>query len=107
MKDVIDGRLYDTDAETTEHIATHNPVADRGDFAYLCERLHKTTSGEYFIAGEGGPKTKYSKRVGSGEYSGSSEIRPLSDDEAFDWMQSHDVATEIILDEFGDRVEGA
>jgi len=78
MKDVIDGRLYDTDAETTEHIATHNPVADRGDFAYLCERLHKTTSGEYFIAGEGGPKTKYSKRVGTGEYSGSSEIRPLS-----------------------------
>jgi hypothetical protein len=107
MKDVIDGRLYDTEAETTEHIATHQPVADRGNFNFLREELHKTASGEYFIAGEGGPKTKYSKRVGTGEYSGSSEIRPLSDDEAFQWMQSHDIATEIILDEFGDRVEEA
>ncbi len=57
MKKIVDGKLYDSDAETTEHIATHNPVADRGDFNFLREELHKTASGQYFIAGEGGPMT--------------------------------------------------
>jgi len=107
MKDVIDGRLYDTDAETTEHIATHQPVADRGDFNFLREELHKTEAGEYFIAGEGGPMTHYRKQVGTGEYTGSSEIRPVNEDDAFRWAQSNDITTEIILDEFGDRVEEA
>jgi hypothetical protein len=107
MKDVIDGQLYDTDADGVESIAIHQPVADRGDFSYLCERLYKTESGQYFIAGEGGAKTKYSKRVGTGEYSGSSEIRPVSEEEAFRWAQSNDIATEIILDEFGHKIEEA
>jgi len=107
MKEIVDGQLYDTDADGTDIIATHNPIADRGDFNFLHERLCRTESGRYFLAGEGGPMTDYRKRVGSGEYTGSSEITPLSDAEAFEWMQSNDIATEIILDEFGDRVEEA
>jgi len=107
MKDVIDGQLYDTDADGVESIAIHQPVADRGDFNFLREELCKTESGQYFIAGEGGPKTKYSKRVGTGEYSGSSKIRPVSEEEAFRWAQSNNIATEIILDEFGHKIEEA
>jgi len=107
MKEIVDGQLFDTDADDVQSIATYQPVADRGDFRFLREELHKTASGQYFLAGEGGPMTDYRKQVGSGEYTGSSEIKPLSDDEAFQWMQSQDIATEIILDEFGDRVEEA
>jgi hypothetical protein len=107
MKEIVDGKLYDTDAETTEHIATHNPIVDRGDFNFLREELHRTETGQYFIAGEGGAMTDYRKKVGSGEYSGSSEVRVVSDDEAFRWMQSNNINVETILDEFGDRVEEA
>lgn len=107
MKEIIDGQLFDTDADDVQTIVTYTPVADRGDFNFLREELCKTASGQYFIAGEGGPMTDYRKRVGSGEYAGSSEIRPVSEDEAFRWMQSNGIDAETILDEFGNRVEEA
>jgi hypothetical protein len=107
MKEIIDGQLFDTDGDGVETIAIYKPVADRGDFNFLREELCKTESGRYFIAGEGGPRTDYRTQVGTGEYSGSSEIRPVSEDEAFRWMQSNGIVAETILDEFGDRVEEA
>jgi len=107
MKDIVNGTLYDTDAETTERLAIHRSGRDSGDFRYWREELYKTQSGSYFVYGTGGPMTKYRTRVGQGEYAGSSEIRPLSDDEAFQWLQQYDIDADIILAEFSDRVEEA
>jgi hypothetical protein len=104
MKQVISRTVYDT--EKAESIATHNPVKDRRDFRYLKEVLYKTDSGNYFLHGEGGPKTEYAKTNG-GTTSGSEEIKPLSEDEALDWCENHTVDADVIIDEFGDKLEEA
>jgi hypothetical protein len=105
MKQVIDGKLYDTEEATL--VATYNPVKDRGDFSFLCEKLYRTDAGRYFIHGDGGPKTKYSQRVGTGETAGGSEIRPLSAEDALTWAENRSIDGSVVAEEFSDLVEKA
>ena len=60
-----------------------------GSLDYWCEDLYLKRTGEYFIHGQGGPMSKYSKRTGQNEWSYGHEIRPLSLDEAKAWAEKH------------------
>jgi hypothetical protein len=104
MKQVINGKLYDT--ESAEQLAKYAPVKDRQDFNFLKEVLYKTEKGSYFIHGQGGPKTKYAKKKGS-TTSGSSEIRPLTDEEALSWCEDKQLDGEVVASEFSDLIEKA
>lgn len=105
-KTVEDGVLYDTEAESATMVASRCPVADRQDFRFLREELYRTDSGRWFLFGEGGPMTTYSRSVGTGETAGGEEITGMTADEARQWLQKHD-KTEALLDHFGDEIETA
>ncbi|ACM58815.1 conserved hypothetical protein (plasmid) [Halorubrum lacusprofundi ATCC 49239] len=102
MRQIIDRKLYDTDA--AEEIAEHAPNTDRSDLYYLVEALYKTDDGEYFLHGAGGAATKYATSHSNGK-SGGEEITVLSEDDAVDWCEDHSIDAEIILEEFGHLIE--
>jgi len=60
-----------------------------GDFAHCAEGLYRTAKGAYFLAGHGGPMTKYARRVGNNCSAGGSDILPLTECEAKAWAEQH------------------
>lgn len=85
MKAIIEGKRYNT--ETATEIASNSASTSRGDFRWFAESLYRTPRGNWFLAGAGGPMTRYARRVGNGHTSGSGIIR-LSDDEARSWLEA-------------------
>jgi hypothetical protein len=104
MQKLIDGKLYDT--EQAEEIASWSNGLSYSDFNHMDESLYRTESGRWFIHGGGGPKTKYRKPAAGGGVSGSEDIRALSEDEAFQWLQRHNLVEEAQT-YFADRIEPA
>lgn len=86
MKKVINGRLYNTDTATEIGYDSKYAISD---FNHWEETLYKKKTGEYFLLGEGGPMSKYSRTVGMNEWSGGSKIIPLTDEEARQWAEDH------------------
>lgn len=104
MKKIINGRMYNT--ETAEEIATWSNSYYPSDFHYCQETLYKTKKGAYFLYGKGGAMSQYSVPVGNNGRGGGSEIRVLTADQAFDWMEENGL-TEAAEKEFPDRIEEA
>ena len=86
MKKIINGKRYNTDTATLIGSTGHGYP---GDFEYWAEELYLKKTGEFFLYGEGGPMSKYSRRIGDNEWSGGEEIRPLSLKEAQEWAEEH------------------
>lgn len=97
MKQIIHGRLYDTD--TAKHIANAS-YRYPGDFSHWDEDLYRKRTGEYFIWGEGGPASKYGVSVEQNTWSGGSKIVPLTLEEAREWGEKYMDADDY-MDEFG------
>lgn len=95
MKKRIDKKLYDTD--TALKIASWEELP--GDFSYICETLYRKRSGEYFLHGEGGPRSMYGIQEGS-NFRGGATIVPLTYEQAEKWAEEH-APTDVVLDEFG------
>jgi hypothetical protein len=87
MKRIIDGKRYDT--EKAEEIAWNGSTEGRSDFRYFSEYLYRTARGRWFLAGSGGPMTKYAETIGNGR-TGGDGIIPLSEDEAREWLEHCD-----------------
>ena len=86
MRQIINGKLYDTDtADECGYWYYGRP----GDFFYEDETLYRKATGEFFIAGKGGPKTKYSIQIETNCWSGGKRIIPLTVDEAKVWVEEH------------------
>jgi hypothetical protein len=60
-----------------------------GDFSHISERLYRTAKGAYFLAGTGGPMTKYARRIGDNCTTGGSDILPLTECQAKEWAEQH------------------
>ena len=86
MKKIINGKRYDTDTATLIGNAGYGYP---GDFEYWEENLYRKKTGEFFIHGEGGAMSKYSRKTGHNEWSGGEEIRPLTLREAQDWAEKY------------------
>lgn len=97
MKQIIKGKLYDTD--TAKEISFWSNNRSRRDFSFCEETLYKKRTGEYFIFGSGGPMSKYSVSCGDNSWSGGSKIIPLSYKAAQEWgedkMDADDYMTEF------------
>ena len=101
MKKIIRNRMYDT--ETAREVAYFQHSNPR-DFHYFCETLYCKRTGEYFIFGEGGPASRYSRQTGMNEWSSGSRITPLDYAAAREWAEEHLDPDEYIK-EFGDPSE--
>lgn len=86
MKKVINGTLYNT--ETARELGNWDN-GEYGSFGYCSETLYRTKSGKYFVHGEGGANSRYSKQTGSNSWSGGEKIIPYTYDEAREWAEEH------------------
>lgn len=102
MKQIINGKTYNT--ETAECIGSYRSGCGPRDFRYVREELYRTKKGAYFTAGEGGPMTSYAVSCGDNSWCGGEEIRPISEEEAKEWMEEH-CDTEDYINAFGEPEE--
>ena len=102
MKKIINGKLYDTD--TAKELDCYANTYDTRDFRWFRETLYRKKTGEYFLHGEGGPMSKYSRTIGQNPWSGGEEIRPLSMEDATAWAEKH-MDADAYQAEFGEIVE--
>ena len=97
MKQVINGKTYNTDTAT--EIANYDNGLGGSDFRHCDESLYVTKKGNYFIAGVGGPLSRWAQPCGN-MTSGGSGIIAYSNSEALDWCESHDVDADVICKYF-------
>jgi hypothetical protein len=102
MKKIINGKRYDT--ATAKKIGDASHGSNR-DFRYWYEALYQKKTGEFFLYGEGGPSSKYSRSTGQNEWSGGEEINPLTLAEAQEWGEKYLDADEY-EEVFGKAEEG-
>lgn len=103
MKRVINKKVYNT--ETAMLIAENFNGLVGNDYRSLTEQLYRTKKENYFLCGSGGPLTKYAKSSGNQTY-GSSEIIPMTNQEAYQWLEENK-ETEAIEEFFPDEFEEA
>ena len=104
MKKVVKGKLYDTEKAT---LIAEWSWGSPGNFQHVVEGLYKTRNGRYFIAGSGGPMSKYARKVDQNTWSGGSDITPVSRQAAFEWCQENGVDPDLIAREFPDFLQEA
>lgn len=94
MKKVVNGKLYDTkSAELFCEYSFSNP----GDFKHVYEALYKSPNGQFFIEYSGGASSEYGVCCGQNEWSGSSGIRLVSNDDAKEFIEEHGTADDFLM----------
>ena len=86
MKKIINGKRYDTNTATLIGSTGHGYP---GDLDYWTEELYRKKTGEFFLYGEGGPMSKYSRKIRNNEWSGGEKITPLSPRDAQEWAENY------------------
>ncbi len=93
MRQIINGKLYNT--KTAERCGIDSYSSD-GYFSHWSEELYRKKTGEYFLYGEGGPNSRYSRSCGQNAWCGGEKIIPMTEAEARDWAERHLTADEYI-----------
>jgi hypothetical protein len=104
MKAVIEGKRYDT--TTAMKIGSGGGMAYPGDFHYIYEALYITPRGNFFLAGEGGPLSRYGRPAHGGGTCGGEGIVPVTKEEALLWCESQ-LPTDQYEEFFPDMIEDA
>jgi hypothetical protein len=99
MRQIINRKVYDT--ETSERLGS-NSGGYCTDFRYWEEELYRSPKGTYFVAGSGGPLSRYAENVGNGS-TGGSGIRILTEIEAAAWAEEND--QQALSEYFGHMLE--
>lgn len=103
MKKIINGKKYDTD--TAKAIYEYGNGLSYRDFGYCREWLYVKRTGEFFLYGEGGAASKYSKSCGLNEWTGGEDITPLTPDEAKAWAEKIEMDVDTYEKIFGEVEE--
>lgn len=93
MKQIISGKLYNT---ATAKLCGIDSYSNGRDFSYWREELYRKKTGEFFLYGEGGPSSRYSRSCGQNEWCGGEKISPMTEAEAREWAEKHLTADEYI-----------
>ena len=105
MRAIINGTRYDTDK--AELLGQGFSSQRRGDFRHWVAGLYRTPrSRAYFLAGEGGPMTRFAGPVGQNGWQGGEKIIPLTEAKALEWAQRF-MSAEAINIAFGDVIQDA
>ena len=86
MVKVINALRYDTD---TAELVCEYEFSRNGDFRHIYDALYRTESGKWFTCGYGGPLTKYAVPGENGWTNGSEDLQPVSDSEAYEFLEYH------------------
>lgn len=86
MQTTIANRHYDTDTAKALGNWQRGYTSDKG---HISETLYVTEAGEYFLHGEGGPRSRYAQRVAPNTWGYGERIIPMTVEEAHDWAESH------------------
>ncbi|MEA4998854.1 MAG: hypothetical protein VB087_05615 [Candidatus Limiplasma sp.] len=86
MKMIIASKTYDTE--------TAKPLGDwqrgsRADRGFISETLYQKKTGEYFLHGEGGSRSRYAQRVAPNTWHNGERIIPMGAEEAHAWAETH------------------
>lgn len=84
MRDTILNVVYDT--ETAELFGILESSEAPADDRWFREGLYRNRSGYWFLAGEGGSKSKYVVETPEGHRMGSKLIIPIGSSRALDWL---------------------
>ena len=103
MKQVIDGKIYDT--ETAEEIHAWSNGYYGSDFNHCRKTLYRTAKGAYFVHGIGGPLSEYREPAGDG-WNGGEDIIPLDRMDVIPWLEKHEGA-EVLIRDFAADLEEA
>lgn len=106
MKAIINGVRYDTDKATL--IGETSGGSDFvTDYRYWDAGLYVTPrSGRYFVAGRGGPMSRFARSAGQSSWTGGSAIQPMTREDAFAFAQDA-LSTEIVEEHFADMIDDA
>lgn len=102
VKKIINGRMYNTD--TAKRLCSADNGGSCRDFSHWEEELYQKKTGEFFLYGEGGPASKYSRSCGQNEWCGGCDITPMTEQQAREWMERNATADEYI-EVFGEPEE--
>lgn len=102
MKKIINGKVYDT--TTAERVGGWSNNCSTGDFNYCSEELYQKRTGEFFLFGEGGPRSKYAVSCGNNDWGYGKRIIPLTYEAAQKWAEEH-LSAEGYEAIFGEVVE--
>lgn len=97
MKKIINNKVYDTG---TARLVGSNSYSNPSDFNHWEETLYCKRTGEYFLHGAGGPRSRYAERVEQNLWSGGERIIPLDYANARVWAEENLSADEY-ENEFG------
>ena len=87
MKKTIHGKRYDTEKAIKIGSCSRGSV---GDLEYWEATLYRTPrSRQYFLAGKGGPMSRFAQQGSVNEWSGGSDLIPLTPDEALEWAKQY------------------
>ena len=104
MRRVIDERAYDT--STAEPVCDVSaPYDGRRDLAYDNTTLYRSPRGQWFIAGEGGPASRWAVSAGQNTTSGGEGLRLVTEDDARRMIERHGTPEAYALS-FGEPEEG-
>lgn len=109
MKKIINGKRYDTKTAITigHYDNIGHGASSMSDFAWWEATLYRTQrSGQYFIAGEGGPMSRFAQSQGQNTVGYGEDLIPMTKEEALEWAERY-LDPEIIEEYFGDSIEDA
>ena len=101
MTKVVNGKKYSTETAT---LIGETGYSYPGDLQWWSEALYVKQNGEFFVCGEGGAMSLYCQQVSANEWTGSSVITPISEDEARVWAEEN-IDYETYVKFFGDVEE--
>lgn len=87
MRKYINGNRYDT--ATAAELGTWENGSTPYDLNWVRETLYRTKAGLYFVHGEGGANTRYSKTLGENSWACGERIVTLTQDSAREWAEQH------------------
>ena len=97
MKKIINGKIYNTETATLIHRCDNGR---RGDFSCCEEELYRTKKGAFFIYGESGPYSRWSRSLGPSSWCGGEDIEALEIPEVRHWLEGHEVDPDVYLSVF-------
>lgn len=86
MRQVINGRVFDT--ATATEICSKHYRGGRSDFQWHETTLYKSPRGAFFLAGRGGPMSRWARAVDGGGRSSGDGIQLLTEAEARAFMEA-------------------
>lgn len=91
MRAIINGVRYDTEKAVLVGEADNlRQVESVTDASYWEAGLYKTPrSGRFFIAGRGGPMSRFARGSGQNSWTGGSRIIPLDVEDALEWAEEN------------------